>query len=446
MSDPMEAVRSRLGDPSARALADAVVRATRDGDLPAGTLLPPIRTVARTLMMSPTTVSSAWTMLRRTGTISTDGRRGSVIARRPAAFGTRYKQALDHHFPVEIDLSTGMPDHRLLPDVHRALAAIPAHADQASYLDNPVLPELRDVLGGDWPYPIDGFAVVDGALDALDLVARATIEPGARVIVENPGYPLITELLEAVGARLVGVPLDDEGMRPDVLARALAEPVSAVVMQPRAQNPYGATMSEQRRDELAALLAPTGALVVEDDSAGAVASTPLVGLGGLLPERTVHIRSFAKSHGPDLRLAAMSGPAGLLDEIAARRRLGQGWTSRLLQRVLCAMLTDPGTVRQVRDARATYQQRRSWLATELAARGVRVPGTDGINLWLPVVDEAATVARLASRGIGVAYGTPFTTGRGVGPAVRVTCGLLAPDERVADELAAAARLQRRVRW
>ncbi len=59
--------------------------------------------------------------------------------------------------------------------------------------------------------------------------------------------------------------------------------------------------------------------------------TPALSLGSLRPDQTVHIRSFSKSHGPDLRLAALSGPASIVDPLLERRLLGQGWTSRLLQ-------------------------------------------------------------------------------------------------------------------
>ena len=174
-----------------------------------------------------------------------------------------------------------------------------------------------------------------------------------------------------------------------------------------------------------------------------MASTGDRSLGRYLPDRVVHVRSFAKSHGPDLRLAALSAPRGLADRLTAARRLGQGWTSRLLQQVLIGLLTDARSVAAVDAARAEYRRRRHALTVALADRGVQVGGDDGINLWLPVADETAAVVRLAAHGIGVAQGSPFWLDGGP-PHVRVTCGLVAGagDDlgRLADELAAASRV------
>ena len=76
----LDVLKERLGAPTARALAHAVSAAIGDGDLAPGVRLPPIRAVAAELGLSPTTVSSAWALLARSGAIQTDGRRGTVIA------------------------------------------------------------------------------------------------------------------------------------------------------------------------------------------------------------------------------------------------------------------------------------------------------------------------------------------------------------------------------
>jgi DNA-binding transcriptional MocR family regulator len=180
-------------------------------------------------------------------------------------------------------------------------------------------------------------------MDALDLVARTAIRFGDRVIVEHPCFPPLLDLLDSVGAEVVGVPLDAEGMEPQFLAAALSSPAAAVVLQPTAQNPSGVSTSPPRARALAELINRAGTIVIEDDSSGAIASAPAISLGRWIPERTVHIRSFSKSHGPDLRLAAVSGPPALIHDILARRQLGQGWSSRLLQRILLSLLTDEGS-------------------------------------------------------------------------------------------------------
>jgi DNA-binding transcriptional MocR family regulator len=286
---------------------------------------------------------------------------------------------------------------------------------------------------------------VDGAMDALELVIRTTLRYGDRVVVEHPTFPPLLDLLEAAGTEIVGVGLDDEGMDPAALAAALEEPTQAVFLQPRAQNPTGISTSGRRLGELADVLARSPALVVEDDSTSDLSASPDLSLGAVLPERVVHIRSYSKSHGPDLRLAAMSGPEELVGGVRNARQLGQGWSSRLLQRLLLSLLTDEASRAEVAAARAEYARRRSAFVDALAAEGIDVPGGDGLNVWVPVHDETAALMRLAARGIGVAPGRPFAVRSGEAGHVRVTAGLLAGAaeevsvEVVAAEVAAAAR-------
>ena len=115
-----------------------------------------------------------------------------------------------------------------------------------------MLPALADALRQDWPYAAANLTVVDGAMDAMDLIVRTTLRFGDRVVVEDPGFPPLVDLLESVGAQLVGVPLDDEGLELDALEEALREPVAAVFLQPRAQNPVGVTMTAARAQAIAA--------------------------------------------------------------------------------------------------------------------------------------------------------------------------------------------------
>jgi DNA-binding transcriptional MocR family regulator len=439
MRSILSAIEERLDRPTARGLADAVSRAIRDGLLPPGTKLPPIRRVATELTLSPTTVSAGWTLLARAGAIRTDGRRGTMVSDPSTPGAVRYREALRRQTAFELDLSTGVPDAALLPNLERAFGQLTTAGTPLSYLDDPVLPELVEVISDQWPYRADRLTVVDGAMDALDLVTRSVLRFGDRVLVEHPCFPALVDLVESTGVQVVGVPIDAQGLSSVHLAEALRTPTAAVFLQPRAHNPTGVSMSRERAEELATLLAGTGTLVIEDDSAGAISSGPMRSLGEWLPEQTVHIRSFSKSHGPDLRLAAVSAPAAAMQHLLARRQLGQGWSSRVLQRILLSLLTDPAAVAEVDRARDTYAARRDRLTDALAARDLVVGGTDGINLWLPVHDETAALVRLASRGIGVAPGTPFSVFPDVQGHLRVTCGLVAGDyEDLADELVVAA--------
>lgn len=403
----IDEVATRLEEPTARGLAGAVSRAIGDGALAPGSKLPPIRHMAHHLGLSPTTVSAAWQLLARSGAIRTGGRRGTIVAQPRATGPSRYRQALRQRARFPLDLSTGVPDPALLPDLGPALRRLHATAP-SSYLDEPIVAELESLLRDRWPFAADRLAILDGAMDALDHVASALLRLGDRAVVESPGFPPLLDLLDALGVEVIGLGLDDSGPVPELLAAALALRPAAVFLQPRAQNPTGASWTLARARELAGLLATApSTVVIEDDSAGDIASTTLFSLGAWLPQRTVHIGSFSKSHGPDLRLAAVGAPAAILDPILERRLLGQGWTSRLLQHLLLDLLNDPLSVAAVAKARKEYARRRRLVTEVLRRDGVDVNGADGINLWLPVADEQAALISLASEGVGAARGAAF---------------------------------------
>jgi DNA-binding transcriptional MocR family regulator len=440
MRELISELETRLDEPTAKGVAYAVSRCIREGVLRSGDRLPPIRELAHQLALSPTTVSAAWGLLTRAGTIQTAGRRGTVVADVRAPREGRYRQAVDRQAVFATDLSTGVPDANLLPSLGSAIRQLTSAGTPQSYLDNPVLPELRDHLLGAWPYEARALTVVDGAMDALELVIRSNLSFGDRVLVENPTFPPLLDLLESAGLVVDGVGLDDQGLITSELADALQTPAQALFLQPRAHNPTGISMTQARMNALARILRKSDALIVEDDSASAISTSPDISFGCVLPRRTVHIRSYSKSHGPDLRLAALSGPEDLIAGVQHLRQLGQGWSSRLLQRVLLNLLSDPKASLEVAHARDEYARRRAHFADLLAEEGSPTQGTDGLNLWVPVHDETAAIMRLAVSGVAVAPGRPFQVGDNRAPHIRVTVGLVGTNaEPLASLVASAVR-------
>ncbi|MBA3289025.1 MAG: aminotransferase class I/II-fold pyridoxal phosphate-dependent enzyme, partial [Acidimicrobiia bacterium] len=391
--------------------------------------------------VSPTTVSEAWRSLAGVGAIEARGRNGTYV-RSPTGPGgpRRYRRITGGSGHFALDLSSGTPDPALLPDLGPAVSRVGTQSLTSSYLDHPVLPDLEEELVASWPFPAEAFTVVDGAMDALDRVAAVVLRLGDRVVVEHPTFPPLLDLLEQMGCDVVGVDVDDGGPNVDGLAAAVPG-ARAVFLQSRAQNPAGASISTSRAAELAAVLAAHEALVIEDDHANDISAAPLVSVGRWMPERTVHIRSYSKSHGPDLRLAAVGGAGDVVTAVANRRLLGPGWSSRILQALLVELLRDPRTAECLATATATYARRRAVAVDTLTDRGVGVTGRDGINLWVTVADERSATVALAARGIGVAPGDPFLV-RPDEDHLRVTVGLITgPDvhvRTVADHLADAA--------
>lgn len=428
--------------PTAQGIAAAISEAVQSGRLARGERLPSIREVARLYRVSPTTVASAWSLLVQSGTIDTAGRRGTTVAAPPRA-GRHYRRAWDHRDRFPLDLSFAGPDPALVPDLRAALRSMEANfAVTPSPQDELVLPELEAILRERCTYQPEAMTIVDGAIDGLDVVTRAAIPQCSRVVVENPCFPPLLDLLEASQATVVGVDLDEEGMNIAAIERAFEEPVAGIYLQPLGQNPTGVSMSEARAAEIAAIVGRTDALVVEDAACSAIArGGDSLSLGKWLPDQTVHIYSFSKSHGPELRIASVSGPRRVIDGVIALRRRAQGWTSRILQELLLTMLRDQESERRVERAIQQYTLRRGAMVDYLASEGITVLGTEGYNLWLPVVDETAAVLGAFRQGVGVAPGSAFMVSPGSPPHLRVTTSCLYGEEipRVGGILAQIAR-------
>ena len=428
----------RGADLDAKRIAHVIGRLVSVGELDPGAKLPTVRELSRQLHVSASTVSESWRILRAHAVISTDRRRGTVVRSSRGDVQGRYWNVPVAPGTLTHDLSTGTPDPQLLPLLGPALERLQLETTITSYLDRPVIEKLEEQLRSDWPFPPERLTIVDGAQDALDRTIAAHIQLGDPVIVEDPTFPPIIDMLELAGARIIGVRSDAEGVLPESLVEALAENPTAMFVQPRAHNPTGASLTKSRRDELAALLEPTSVIVVEDDHSGSISGTALHSFGPVLLDQVIYIRSFSKSHGPDLRLAAVGGPATLIDPIVNRRHLGPSWTSRLLQGLLYELLTNPDTQETVSRSAETYGDLRKQFIAHLEERGVSCHEGGGMNVWIQVADEQRAVVSLAAQGIGVAPGRPFMVEPSETDFIRVTISTLGDDVTSIADLVADA--------
>jgi len=430
----MKSVALSIDERSPQGIASGIARLITTGDLAPGDRLPTVRELASDLGVSPATVSHAWQTLASTGLIVSRGRSGSFVRSKPREWMPRRYRGLDGTLEARLDLSRGSPDPELLPKLGPALMRVSGeHAGSpTNYMAKPDIPELHDLLRETWPSRVESITVTNGALDAIDRALAALVRFGDRVLVENPTFPPFMDLMEHYGLEPIGVPLDDEGMRPEAFAAALGRGPAVVLMQPRAHNPTGVSMTHARAEHLAVILARRRngeqAIVIEDDHSGAISTAPEVTLATWLPDRVLHVRSFSKSHGPDLRIGALGGPRALVDRVVARRLLGPGWTSRMTQALLYELLTDEESVADVERARDTYAARQAAMAAALGEHGVPFAAGDGINAWLRVADERDAIVQLTASGIRVAPGTPFQLGEPApgeepGSFVRVTVGV-----------------------
>jgi DNA-binding transcriptional MocR family regulator len=175
--------------------------------------------------------------------------------------------------------------------------------------------------------------------------------------------------------------------------------------------------------------------VVEDDHLGEVAGAPLHSIVGA-SEHWAAARSVAKSLGPDLRLAILTGDRESIDRVQGLQACGPGWVSHILQRLVASLLADQQVAALIARARDTYAQRRQYLLECLRVYGIEVRARSGLNVWIPVAEESSAVSALLARGWLVAPGVPFRLS-GTSPAIRVTISTLSAPEtqRLAHDLA-----------
>lgn len=432
----VEWLAERLQDRTMRGIALETSALIRAGVLPVGSKLPPVRDLARVLGVSPATVSSAWSELRRHKAITGRGRggvwvSGDKVAPRPSRF-----ESVGNFGDGIIDLTAAVPDPALLPPLEAALRHAASSADLNNYRRDPILPALRAAMEARWPYEAEAFVATNGGYNAVYTTLQALIMPGSAVAIEDPTGMRLLDILEDRGAHILPVDCDDEGPLPASLAAALAKKPAAFIFQPRTHAITGRQVSPARLEALAAVLKTSEALIIEDDGVGDLSSSPPISLGRHFPDRVVHILSFSKSLGPDLRLAVLSGSALLVEQIQAYRSFSAGWTSRLLQAAAAFLLADPQSIALVETARITYEARRRKLRGLLEARGIPLPDLDGMALWIPVREEQFALITLAARGIAVLPGTKCSL-RKVRH-IRVATSILADrEEAVADAIALA---------
>jgi DNA-binding transcriptional MocR family regulator len=422
-------------------IASSIETALREGRLATGDRLPTVRSLARSLGVSPTTVAGAYRALRRRGVVVAEGRRGTRVAGGPPL---RARSGA----PVPAgarDLATGNPDPALLPPLAPALQRI--DATPHLYGEGDHLPELvrlasrqlrADGIAADAP------VIVSGAMDGIERVLHAQLRPGDRVAVEDPGFTSVIDLCGALGLQPLPVRVDADGPLAADVEAALGAGAQALIVTPRAQNPTGAALGAGRVRELRRVLTRhPEVLVVEDDHAGVVAGAVARSVCGPRRARWAVVRSVSKSLGPDLRVAVLAGDADTLARVGGRQALDFRWVSFLLQRTVVALLSDPAVRRCLRRAASVYRTRREALLSALQRRGVDAQGRSGLNVWVPVREEVPVVQRLLESGWAVAAGERFRLA--TPPAIRITTATLEPAEadRLAEDVARATLPVRR---
>lgn len=423
-------------------IASSVEEAIREGRLGPGESLPPVRAAAQTLQVAPATVAAAYRTLQGRGLIVSAGRRGTRISQR-----SLMRSLVPPPLPAGVrNLRDGNPDARLLPSMKAALREIDPSPRLYSSARNDE--KLVSIAAADFArdgVPRSTVTVLNGAMDAIERVLRAHLRPGDRVALEDPGFGTLVDLVVSLGLIAVPVLVDDEGIRPDELQRAIErQRAAAVVFMPRSQNPTGAAITESRAAALRRILERfPQTLVIADDHTNYICDVPLCNVISPKLQRWALVRSLSKALNPDLRIALLTGDARTMTLIEDGLVVGERWVSHITQRIAARLLGDRSVRRHLHKAAQTYRARRTALREELGGVGIEAHGDSGFNVWIPVAEEMPVVQGLMSHGWGVRAGERFRTN--APPAIRITVATLEPEEskRLVQDLASV--LQRGTR-
>lgn len=430
-------VQYQIRGDSSNLIAASIENGIRGGKLSVGERLPTVRALAGRLRVSPTTVAAAYNALRVRGLVHGAGRRGTVVNRRPPLL-TRAV------FPPPAvglrNLADGGPDPALLPRLKPYLARLDGIPGRYGDAENrAALVKLAARQFKSDGVAADSIAVVSGALDGIERVLQAHLRPGDLVAVEDPSYTGVLDLVAALALVTEPVAIDDSGPNPADLKRALKLGAKAFILTPRAQNPSGAALDRKRAGDLKQVLAAFPEVVlIEDDHAGPVSGAPAVTLSAGR-EHWATVRSVSKSLGPDLRVSVMAGDALTVARVQGRQSLGPRWVSHILQDLVAMMWADVETPALLKKAADTYAHRRRALIEALANHGIEARGRSGLNVWVPVAEEAAVANAMAAKGWAIRAGECYRIKSA--PGIRVTVSTLPPEDarKLAADLAESIR-------
>ncbi|WKE65202.1 PLP-dependent aminotransferase family protein [Gallaecimonas kandeliae] len=419
--------------------------------LKAGTLLPPSRELARQLGVSRNTVLQVYERLASEGLLQSKVGSGTQVCDIKGRFPSnaappdagRWIRPLwkgmtpfdaQRVEPVRFDFALGRADVHSFPfDSWRRCVsrALRRFETQGLVTDRAGYPPLRELIASFVSQSravsctAEGVLVCSGAQQAFNLIASCLVEPGRTLVaVEAPCYPMARRAFEAAGARIVEVPVDEEGL----VVEALPAGVDLVYVTPSHQFPTTVAMSASRRLALLELARERDFLVVEDDydAEFQLGGQPIDALQTLDRDgRVLYVGTFSKCMFGDLRLGFLIAPDWLLPSLVLARQVADMQGAIVTQVALADFIRQGALRRHVRAMRRHYQAKHDAVCAALAgsAHLKPVPLLAGVHMALAAkgkLDLRALAARAQQAGINLCHSSLFGDGAdllllGLGP-------------------------------
>ena len=442
------------------------------GELAAGEKLPPTRELAELAGVNHLTAVRVYRKLRELGLVTSEVGRGTFVREAAATLrigggpdstdwqryvlppliessGDRAMDEMYRHSQARglIPLSVGYPSAELFPfdQMREAMSdALDSHDSRAlQYTDIAGLPEMVEqvtALSAERGAPEDpgNLLITTGARQGLTLAARAVLRPGDVAACESPSFMGVLESLRDVGARVLPVPVDEQGLDTDALEELLGrQEIRLLAMQPRCHNPTGSDLSPERRVRLLELARRHGFFILED---GIYADLRFGGEdpGSLrrdAPSHVIYVDSLSKIVGGGLRVGWIASSGPVRDRLLYEKRADDMHSATLTQLALARFLAAGEYPAHLERARAFYRERRDALL-EAATKHLgglttmHRPGGGG-HLWLTLslaVDEGELMTEAVRHGVTFVPGAAMIPEPGSGTHLRLSYGFLDPDK------------------
>jgi 2-aminoadipate transaminase len=434
-------------NPLGQQLMDELRRRVQAGSLGPGERLPPVRLLADRLEVTPETVASAYKRLIDEGYLRGEVGRGTFVAAPPL------RAEEDPLAPFEAGGALppfANPPHAAGQASHRDLLRLASHPGVVSFAASvaafelapvePLRQAISEILSSEGAAALQvgatpGFpplraaiatlleqrglqvdpslvCITSGCQQGIDLTAKVFVGPGDAVLVEQPSFLGALEAFRARGAHIIGVPVEQDGLRLEALPALIQRHRPKLLYcMPTFQNPTGRSLSSEKRRALLRIAATFDLPIVEDDSAG------FFHLDGDAPPSlkaddhagyVIHLGTFSKLIAAGLRLGWLVADPPVFEKLVAAKYASDLSSDALVQRAVCRLLVEGVLARHLVLARGAYRERRDVLVDALQALpfGARFdPPAGGFNLWLELPDDGPTSTELYLEAVrrGVAF-------------------------------------------
>jgi len=410
------------------ALADAIASGISTGRLKPGDRLPPQRIFAFEKKIAVSTAGRVYAELLRRGLVVGEVGRGTFVAG-TANSSTPRGMPHDGYIDLEFNFPTVPPQANYIA---RAISGL-QRADVVGAATGPVtgkqIENARSIFAEllashAWRPEADALVFTGSGRQSIAAAFSALVPVGGRIAVEAISYSLVKNIAQRIGAQLVPIPLDGDGLLPDEVVQAHRKAaLSAIYVQPVMHNPLGVSMNSDRRAEIARVAKQLGVTIVEDLVYGFLSDAPP--LASLAPEQSIVVDSLSKRLAPGISVGVMHVPSPLRERVWSMVRGGAWNVPSLALNVGTRMLQDGAVAEIVKLKRQDARRRQAIIGKALATFEIEADPAS-FHVWLKLPEgwrSEAFVAAAARAGVAVTPSSAFAMTPGhAPPAVRLALG------------------------